>query len=1173
MTSTKTLLSGIFIMLAFTTWSQQQKKAWSTKDMFEQRCFIENLGQYNVTDFDKNVQVLYGSYTRDNFIFFTNRGILFKHMVKVERTKRELKAIERELEANGKVEKEEEEGEDEKIKYKFKNVYQEVLFENANENPKTLVEGEVITKYHFPKPGTNQTLIAKGYSKLTYKNIYPNIDVEFYFPKDSSGFKYNYIVHPGGNPNLIKERWTDKANIQLAGTGDIFAQTKYGKFKLNKPVTYSGDQILKSNYQLNNSTVSYQIEGDVKNGCIIDPWTVTPAFPGGTSGFDIDFDVNGNTYVYGGNATFHLLKYDATGTLDWSYSTSLFTGGYYGDFAVDFDNGTSYLVAGYTVSGPNVLKVNTAGVMVASHAGSSLMNEAWRIAFSSCTDQAVIGAGGTSASNQISYLDTNLTTLTPVNVLGATTGYNDIALLALDNYGSCYLLSAYGMTTPHTNNIVKSPMPSFLPITWSVPSGYYYQEIYSNQYSMGNGHNGLTVGNKTLFSSDNYMVYKRSTATGAVLGSKRINLPPGGDSTNKYFSGIHSDDCLNLFVADHDTVRQYDSLLNELNYYVMPGTICDLKFDRAGLLHVAGDNFINVFTPTGITACSGAITPNLSVIDASCATNGSASVSPTGGEPPYTITWSTSPVSTGTSVSDLPPGNYTVTIRDSSCTGNIGIINFTVGWSGFDVDITSANVSCNGLTDGSISVLPVGGFAPYVYAWDTLSLTGSSVTGLGAGVYGLSVTDSTGCEFNANVVITEPSAIVGSTDADSVNCFGGTANLLASATGGNSPYNFTWNTSPVVTGATYTGASPGVYSITIEDDMGCTHTFTDTLYEPAELNVSVVTTDVHCSGTPLGSMVATATGGTGSYDYLWSNDASNNTNTNSGLVAGVYTLTITDDKGCTTTLTDTVYDVDFPTISLSDIQPCNSGTNGSISATAVGGTTGITFNYSWNTTPVQTGLNATGIPAGPYTLTVEALGCTQTFPFILGEAPIVDTLSITGIVCGVRDFATLDLPGIALPTYTWFNDGVTVIGANGNQLNVVLPNIPLTTATWFYNGCKYLTTTINTEYYPVVSPNMIPNIFTPNGDGQNDTYRGFTFVETTPAEQVVELFQDYSIKVYNRWGQLEFETNDPNFTWNGNGANGSPVSDGVYFTIVTYTSLCGESSDQVIYNGSIQVIR
>ncbi|MFV8340759.1 SprB repeat-containing protein, partial [Flavobacterium sp. LB3P21] len=134
----------------------------------------------------------------------------------------------------------------------------------------------------------------------------------------------------------------------------------------------------------------------------------------------------------------------------------------------------------------------------------------------------------------------------------------------------------------------------------------------------------------------------------------------------------------------------------------------------------------------------------------------------------------------------------------------------------------------------------------------------------------------------------------------------------ASATGGTTSYSYSWNTSPVQTTATASGLIAGTYTVTVTDAKGCIDTETVTITEPAAALVATIgtPTNVSCFGGNNGAATASATGGTTSYSYSWNTSPVQTTATASGLIAGTYTVTVTDAKGCIDTESVTIIDGD-----------------------------------------------------------------------------------------------------------------------------------------------------------------------------------------------------------------------------------------------------------------------
>ncbi|HLP13948.1 MAG TPA: SprB repeat-containing protein, partial [Flavobacteriales bacterium] len=944
----------LFLLSAQTIFAQQ--KEWTIKEPFEKRFFIENLGQFNEHEPDKKTKILFGSHTKGINIYFTDRGFIIQYSKKVKRTHRELEELEGGEEKNKKSEAERRR-EEEMLRYKDVPVYEEMVWETVNDKHGVLSFDKIETKHCYPYNDFKSTYQAEAWKKIRYVEIYPGIDVEFYFPGDSAGFKYNYIVKPGADTRLIKENWNSKSAKELSVNGDLGIKAVFGDVVVKKPVIITSEKKPgpEVKFKLDRKTVSYEISSTVSTDFIIDPWVITPVFASTGDPYDIDVDIAGNVYIYGGIAPFSLNKYNASGTLLWTYYLSSFTS-LYGDFAVDYNTGSVYIVNGFGAPVyPSVHKLSTTGALVATYPYSTDMNEMWRIVFSSCTNQAVIGGGGVSGLNQISYLDTSLTSITSVNAYSTTFSYIDIALLAVDNFGSCYFLHAKSTlggagASPFANNICKAPIPSFLPMTYAVPTSYSFYEVIGLSYNYGNGVNGMAIGDKTLYSYDSYVLNKYNATSGALLLSKTMHVPTSSASSMNW-TGISVDECQNLFVASKDTIVQFDSLFNEINRYPMSGNVTDIKL-KNGIVYSCGIGFVSVMVPSGLVYCTPSINPNFTSVNATCNVQGSATVNPSGGTAPYTVYWNTIPIQYGLTATDLAPGTYTVYISDSTCSGNFTSYEFSIGADSDAIApvYTVQDVSCYGLTNGSINITPTGGTAPYSYYLDSVLVSGGSpISGLNAGTYLVTIIDSNNCysEFSVKVKPPGPDINVSYT-VEMFGCGGDSVNLTAVYSGGIAPYTLAWNTSPVLTTETVYGLSPNaLYSLTVTDGAGCSKTYTDSIEAPDSMYITMNLYEPLCDSLDTGALTGIATGGVYVHDYAWSHDPFIGFGIATGLGPGIYTLTVTDAIGCVVSATDTLTYEGFSTnVNLQNVS-CNGFNNGAIELINSGGTPA--YAYTWDT--------------------------------------------------------------------------------------------------------------------------------------------------------------------------------------------------------------------------------
>jgi len=414
--------------------------------------------------------------------------------------------------------------------------------------------------------------------------------------------------------------------------------------------------------------------------------------------------------------------------------------------------------------------------------------------------------------------------------------------------------------------------------------------------------------------------------------------------------------------------------------------------------------------------------------------NGTASVAVTGGAGGYTYSWSPSG-GTAATATGLSVGTYTVTITDAnSCqiTRNFTITQPTA----MSATTSQTNVSCNGGSNGTATVAVSGGAGGYTFSWAPSGGTGATATGLTVGTYTVTITDANSCQITRSFTITQPSALVASASSQTnVSCNGGSnGSATVAVTGGAGGYTYSWSPSGG-TAATATGLSAGIYTVTVTDANSCVTTQSFTITQPTALSASTSQTNVSCNGGSNGTATVVATGGVGSYTYSWAPSGGTGA-TASGLVAGSYTVTITDANSCQITRTFTIIQppVLVANASAQTNVSCNGGSNGSATVGVVGGTPGYT--YSWAPSG-GTAATASGLSAGTYTVTVtDANSCTSTQSFTISQptALVASASSQTNVSCngGSNGSATVTATGGAGGyTYSWAPSGGTAATATG----------------------------------------------------------------------------------------------------------------------------------------------
>ncbi|MHA3789557.1 hypothetical protein ACX0HA_15205, partial [Flavobacterium hauense] len=415
-------------------------------------------------------------------------------------------------------------------------------------------------------------------------------------------------------------------------------------------------------------------------------------------------------------------------------------------------------------------------------------------------------------------------------------------------------------------------------------------------------------------------------------------------------------------------------------------------------------------------------------------TTGTATVDVTGGTGAYSYSWNTTPVQTTATATGLAAGTYTVTVTDANaCTTTQ---TFTITQPAAALVATAGsqtNILCFGNATGTATVNVTGGTGAYTYSWNTTpAQTTATATGLTAGTYTVTVTDANGCTTTQPFTITQPAAALVATAGPQTNvlCFGNTTGAATvNVTGGTGAYSYSWNTTPVQTAATATGLAAGTYTVTVTDANACTTTQVFTITQPAAALTATAgpQTNVLCFGNATGAATVNVTGGTTAYSYSWNTTPVQTTATATGLIAGTYTVTVTDANGCTTTQAFTITQPAAALVATAGPQTnvlCFGNATGAATVNVTGGTTA--YSYSWNTTPVQTGATATGLAAGTYTVTVtDANACTTTQSFTITQpaAALVATAGPqTNILCfgNATGAATVNVTGgTGAYSYSW----------------------------------------------------------------------------------------------------------------------------------------------------------
>ncbi len=469
------------------------------------------------------------------------------------------------------------------------------------------------------------------------------------------------------------------------------------------------------------------------------------------------------------------------------------------------------------------------------------------------------------------------------------------------------------------------------------------------------------------------------------------------------------------------------------------------------------------------------------------------------------------------------------------------------------VAAATSDVRCFGEANGKIELQVNGGTAPFMVQWNTGEQS-LLLQNLKAGNYAYTMTDSVGCKQSGAVEITEPDLLDLQLSKEDVSCPGGEdATLSAKISGGTPSYKLTWSTGS--NQYAISNLTAGTYTLTVEDEHGCTAEKSSEVKEPPAFNLESATQALSCHGASDGILQIYPAGGTPPYQILWSNGS--NDFKNEQLAGGTYSYTITDARGCSfegslflaepepLQLLATIYDIS-----------CYGSSDGSAELEVSGGTAPYSILWSDGSSDFM----RNSLQAGSYSLSVtDDHACQDTLSFSILEP---DSLSLDlqaqDVSCAQKSDGRIDvtLGGGTEPYYYQWNDGSS--DKNRIYLSQGLYELSVTDD----NGC----TKVKSARIDVVSQSLqdcevtvnIYDVITPNGDGDNDVW-------------IVEDIQEYpdnEVEIFNRWGLLVFRAKSYQNNWNGLDMEGRELPPGTYYYVLKVYSAV-----PVTFTGPITFLR
>ncbi len=730
---------------------------WTISNPGQTDVFIKNSGQYDYLLGHSSEPISYVLNSNDKHVFFTEHGYTIRLYKKIRK------------ENAGKEKKEEEN--------KTESLYISMNWEGSNAHPQLLAEMETPGYHSYADEGF-RNLKSKGYKKLTYKELYPGIDMEFKIDEEG-GIRYCLIAQPAADLSKIKMHYGgDLEKIETDAEGNISIKTEAGYIKVQTPI---GDTRLK----LNTGT---QI--------LSAAWPVTPNLGGGKGPYDVAFDQNGNVYIDytdGVKGYNYISKYSPAGLFQWTIDLSpagpASNGSKcYADFCV-IPSGSIFIATGFDTSltiGGMVSKISTAGSLVTTATWPIALNkEGWVINYNKCSNVLLIGGGGTT--NYVSMrmgIDTSLAgTITGTNFNAATGPLdcadqlgnpgpcygNDMARMLIDDNGDMYSYFASNPTMTSSNQITKSASPYNTAVYHTTRAGCSFYELTSIPDYVNGSEVGvctrlnvmdMNAGYLYFFDGKNLEAYTKSNGT--LIASIIVSAAYTCGGYNDFFNtgninpvykneGIAVDACNNIYVGGQSKIHEFNfngTSFTVLTTIPVPANVYDLMLDKTNhLLYAVGNNFVSsiVVSPCSSISLSSSSTCGVMV-------TGPVSVTVIGGTPPYTYSWSNG---ASTNPMTAVPGTYSVTVSDASCIQSIQTAVILVP-AAVTAATSSIGTTCDN-SNGQASVTAGGGTGAYTYSWSG-GASSQTISGLGAGIYTVTVFDADNCTATSIATVSCPTS-------------------------------------------------------------------------------------------------------------------------------------------------------------------------------------------------------------------------------------------------------------------------------------------------------------------------------------------------------------------------------------------------------------------------------
>jgi gliding motility-associated-like protein len=600
-------LLALCLALLFLNYGQGQAIPFISHDIFQTGYFIENHGQYKQYATEKK-PVLFGIDNNSDHIYFHPSGftMVLSKTVKDENNKHENE------EGAGRI------------------IETLIAFEWLGANRECNIEGIRKSKHYFSY-GDPQ-FQSYGFEKIIYHDLYPGIDLEYIIP-EKGGVKYSLIIRPGGDLSKVKLMYSgDHVKASLTSDSSIIIHNAIEDIMESGLVAHYGDQAsVEIKYTIKGNIIGFKPEKEYDHSqtLTIDPWvanitTLTATGNGSNKGYDVDYDIAGNLYVYGAGRTgssasaenMKVAKYNTSGTILWTFNGAVPSVswqskgdvGYMGNFVVDKSSGKVYIGQGFVGSGTQIVRLTTNAVYDTFISTKDVdFQEIWEMNFN-CKTGTVFGMGGGTTSN----INFGEISSTGAFNLKNITGYNftsqDILSSTLNQDNDMFVIFPGVIPPALIDNHIMKLNKAYTSKVWDISCGYnnfmeLYQKPYITNSVNSNGFNALAANSDYLFYYDGYNLKAFNVSNGTQAG----NAITIGGQTPKFQGGIYADACNNVYIGClNGRIKGYNfdgTTFNPIaGFNFNSAAVYDIKFNIAnGSFYVSGDGF--VATAKGSVSC------------------------------------------------------------------------------------------------------------------------------------------------------------------------------------------------------------------------------------------------------------------------------------------------------------------------------------------------------------------------------------------------------------------------------------------------------------------------------------------------------------------------------------------------------------------------------------------